>query len=124
MITTGWHIFLGRPACIANLNAELSQELYENCSQLRHCNPLQQTIKMQASILSSLLFASTAIGHRSFLLPRQANDTTVPSRVEKGIQTECKTCPYSLCTNKAAYEYEQDMTLTCWTKGDTIVDTK
>lgn len=57
--------------------------------------------------------------------PRKiTNGTTVPSRVEDGIQTECKTCPYKLCTNVAAYEYEHETTLTCWTRGDSIVDTK
>lgn len=59
---------------------------------------------------------------------RQINVTaaaaTVPSTVEEGIQTECKTCPYSLCTNVAAYEYGHDMSLSCWTRGDTIVETK
>lgn len=57
--------------------------------------------------------------------PRQAaNGTTVASRVEDGIQTECKTCPYKLCTNVAAYEYDHETSLTCWTRGDSIVETK
>lgn len=55
---------------------------------------------------------------------RQQNITKIPSRVEDGIQTECKTCPYSQCTNKVAYEYQQALTLTCWTRGDQIVETK
>lgn len=71
--------------------------------------------------LSNLLvlvpFAAGAI-----LDSRQDNATTIPSRVESGIQTECKTCPYSLCTNQLALEYATEMTLTCWTYGDNIVD--
>ncbi|PSR84251.1 hypothetical protein BD289DRAFT_264266 [Coniella lustricola] len=50
-------------------------------------------------------------------------NVTVPSTVEDGIQTECKTCPYKLCTNVAAYEYGHTTNLTCWTEGDKIVDT-
>lgn len=54
----------------------------------------------------------------------QLNSTTIASRVEDGIQTEGKTCPYQLCTNHVAYLYDAHVTLTCWTYGDTIVDTK
>ncbi|KAF3764166.1 hypothetical protein M406DRAFT_351611 [Cryphonectria parasitica EP155] len=78
-------------------------------------------------LFPALLFASVAVGHHLVPLDtRQSNATaasSVPSRVENGIQTECKTCPYSLCTNVVAYEYSQDMNLTCWTTGDMIVDT-
>lgn len=55
--------------------------------------------------------------------PRQTGSTTTPSRVESGINTECKTCPYELCINAAAYDSSTDLTLTCWTRGETIVDT-
>lgn len=69
------------------------------------------------------LFIVTSVAGRE-LRDRQSNTTTIASRVEDGIQTECKTCPYELCTNHAAYEYNAYMTLTCWTYGDVIVDTK
>lgn len=51
----------------------------------------------------------------------------INNTLEKGVETECKTCPYSLCTNKAFYEYDTQVTLLCWTRGteiggDTYVD--
>lgn len=79
---------------------------------------------MHAALYTSLLAVPLVAGRHQAFQARQANATTVPSRVEKGIQTECKTCPYELCTNTAAYLYEQDLTLTCWTIGDTIVETE
>lgn len=73
-----------------------------------------------------LLIAPFVAANHPVFQARQINSTaaTVPSTVEDGIQTECKTCPYSLCTNVAAYEYGHDMSLSCWTRGDTIVETK
>lgn len=84
---------------------------------------------MRTALYTSLLAVPlVAAGRRHQVFQaRQASNTTTttaPSRVEEGIQTECKTCPYELCTNTAAYLYEQDLTLTCWTRGDTIVDTE
>lgn len=79
---------------------------------------------MWFSSVSYLLVVPLVAGYQPMSRPRQSNSTGVPSRVEDGIQTECKTCPYSLCTNQAAYEYGYEMTLTCWTRGDLIVDTK
>lgn len=35
--------------------------------------------------------------------------------------TECKTCPYSLCTNKLYYDGGDNLTTTCWTRGSKIV---
>lgn len=79
---------------------------------------------MHAALYTSLLVVPLVAARHQNLQARQANGTTVPSRVEDGIQTECKTCPYSLCTNKVAYEYSTDLTLTCWTTGDNIVETE
>lgn len=73
---------------------------------------------------TGLLAVPLVAGRHQVFQARQANATTVPSRVEDGIQTECKTCPYELCTNAAAYLYGQDLTLACWTRGGTVVDTK
>lgn len=44
--------------------------------------------------------------------------------VEKGMRTECKTCPYSLCTNTVYYEELENLTLLCWTRGTVIDDDK
>lgn len=77
---------------------------------------------MWAKYLSSLVIVRLAAG-KDFR-SEQANRTTIASRVADGIQTEGKTCPYELCTNHAAYLYDQHMTLTCWTYGENIVDTK
>lgn len=76
----------------------------------------------RASYLSTLLLVPLVAG--AVLDARQGNTTTIPSKVESGIQTECKTCPYSLCTNQLEYLYATEMTLTCWTYGDNIVDSK
>lgn len=78
---------------------------------------------IRASFLSSLL-AVVPFAAGTILGPRQGNATTIPSRVESGIETECKTCPYSLCPNQLAFDYATEMTLTCWTYGDNIVDSK
>ncbi|CAN8101229.1 unnamed protein product [Discula destructiva] len=78
---------------------------------------------MHAYYLLSLFVTFCMSTEHDVLHIRQTNTTWVPSTVESGIQTECKTCPYSLCTNAAAYEYDHDMSLTCWTRGTTVVDT-
>ncbi|CAI6331677.1 unnamed protein product [Periconia digitata] len=46
----------------------------------------------------------------------------IPSTVEDH-PTECKRCPYNLCTNKVIYDPETkpNMTLKCYTEGDEIV---
>ncbi|KAI3395260.1 hypothetical protein diail_1613 [Diaporthe ilicicola] len=74
----------------------------------------------RASQLSSLLLVPLVAG--AGLRARQDNTTTIPSGVENGINTECKTCPYSLCTNQLALDSGTETTLTCWTYGDSIVD--
>ncbi|KAJ4397817.1 hypothetical protein N0V93_002054 [Gnomoniopsis smithogilvyi] len=78
---------------------------------------------MQLLPIINLLIVPCVASRYPLFQTRQNNSTRVPSRVEDGIQTECKTCPYSLCTNVAAYEYDQSLTLTCWTRGDSIVET-
>ncbi|POS75078.1 hypothetical protein DHEL01_v206520 [Diaporthe helianthi] len=75
----------------------------------------------RATRLSSLL-ALVPLATGAILDNRQDNATTIPSRVENGINTECKTCPYSLCPNQLAIGSGEDLTLTCWTYGDNIVD--
>ena len=51
----------------------------------------------------------------------QSTARNISSSIEKGVNTECKTCPYSLCTNKAAYDGSTGVTLLCWTRG-TVID--
>ncbi|KUJ08886.1 uncharacterized protein LY89DRAFT_741715 [Mollisia scopiformis] len=46
--------------------------------------------------------------------------TPINNTLEYGVATECKTCPYSLCTNKAYYDYGTTVTLLCWTVGTQI----
>ncbi|CZT47113.1 uncharacterized protein RSE6_07642 [Rhynchosporium secalis] len=45
----------------------------------------------------------------------------INNTLEHAVATECKTCPYSLCTNKAFYDYDTAVTLLCWTRG-TVID--
>ncbi|KAJ4416875.1 hypothetical protein N0V82_006514 [Gnomoniopsis sp. IMI 355080] len=78
---------------------------------------------MQASSIITLLVVPCVAARYPVFQRWLNNATRVPSRVEDGIQTECKTCPYSQCTNIAAYEYDQSLNLTCWTRGDAIVET-
>ena len=78
---------------------------------------------IRAVYLSNLLVVVPFVAG-AVLDARQDNTTTIPSRVESGIQTECKTCPYSLCTNQLELLYGTEITLTCWTYGDNIVDSK
>lgn len=79
---------------------------------------------MTRAISLSNLLAAVPFVAGAILETRQDNATTIPSRVDSGIQTECKTCPYSLCPNQLAFDYGTEMTLTCWTYGDNIVDSK
>ena len=37
--------------------------------------------------------------------------------------TECKTCPHSLCSNTLYYSYDEPLNVTCWTRGTRIIDT-
>lgn len=74
--------------------------------------------------LSTLLIVTGVAGKVLRVRNSTNTSTTIGSKVQDGIQTECKTCPYELCINHAAYYYDTYMTLTCWTYGDDIVDTK
>ncbi|KAF8850688.1 hypothetical protein BDZ45DRAFT_602478, partial [Acephala macrosclerotiorum] len=45
---------------------------------------------------------------------------SINSTLERGMTTECEACPYSLCTNKAFYDYGTIVRLVCWTHGAKI----
>lgn len=79
---------------------------------------------MHSTLYSGLLAIPFVVaGQHRLFQARQANSTTTPSRVESGINTECKTCPYEQCINTVAYDSSTDLTLTCWTRGESVVDT-
>lgn len=89
---------------------------------------------------STLLFGSTIAQADDFnaaiqvdpavpLPALQATPTLVPSssfyesvwaKVSAGINTECKTCPNSLCSNKNFYGSLLMFRATCWTIGQKI----
>ncbi|KAF2837751.1 hypothetical protein M501DRAFT_138052 [Patellaria atrata CBS 101060] len=72
---------------------------------------------LQNLVLSTGLLSAHTYG---YIVDRQTTKQPIPSETEKGISTECKKCPYSLCANKVAYDYEATFNLTCWTEGQSI----
>ncbi|KAI9648264.1 hypothetical protein NHQ30_002896 [Ciborinia camelliae] len=69
---------------------------------------------MISSILALGIFMILAdTTHAAFKPP-------IKNTLEPGVATECKTCPYSLCTNKKYYDYNTVVSLTCWTTGTAI----
>jgi len=67
------------------------------------------------SLATSLIVGLLTVGADAAFKP------PINNTLEPGVETECKTCPYSLCTNKAFYEYDTPVTLVCWTRG-TVID--
>jgi hypothetical protein len=71
-------------------------------------------IKMGFFYFTSLPFLALAnpiVGTLSIeVQPKQTINGTVE------YSTECKSCPYSLCTNVNIPWYEENVTLTCWAK--------
>jgi len=63
-----------------------------------------------------------AIAVASVGLVRADFKPAINNTLEKGVETECKTCPYTLCTNKAFYTYSTAVTLVCWTRGTRIAN--
>jgi hypothetical protein len=66
------------------------------------------------SFLTLLVLSTTTLADTAAFKP-PLNNT-----LEPGVATECKTCPYKLCTNKAFYDYNTQVSLTCWTKGTSV----
>lgn len=58
-----------------------------------------------------------------FLLRSASGDTTATVATFADVNTECKSCPHSLCPNILAYEQGENANVTCWTRGTRIVDT-
>ncbi|KAH7319116.1 hypothetical protein BKA65DRAFT_95143 [Rhexocercosporidium sp. MPI-PUGE-AT-0058] len=67
------------------------------------------------SLATSLLVGLLSVGADAAFKP------PINNTLEQGVATECKTCPYSLCTNKAFYDYDTQVSLVCWTRG-TVID--
>ncbi|KAK3210134.1 hypothetical protein GRF29_44g1728573 [Pseudopithomyces chartarum] len=63
-----------------------------------------------------------------YLLSLSPTFSTVRGEAATGISataetnTECKTCPHSLCPNTLYYSYDEPLNVTCWTRGTRIVD--
>jgi hypothetical protein len=64
------------------------------------------------SLLAVLAISSASVS---------AVKASINNTVEHGVNTECKTCPYTLCTNKVYYESDALVTVTCYTHG-TVID--
>jgi hypothetical protein len=73
---------------------------------------------VRVSLLLGLTISATGV--IAVVLDTRAVKPYINNSLEHGVNTECKTCPYSLCTNVAAYESEDPIKLTCWTHGDVI----
>ncbi|KAJ4295470.1 hypothetical protein N0V90_007482 [Kalmusia sp. IMI 367209] len=61
-----------------------------------------------------------------FLLrPVVCENSTTAAYIETSAEynTECKTCPHSLCPNTLYYSTSDPLNATCWTRGTRIVDT-
>lgn len=74
--------------------------------------------------IHKLLIAALAlsIGVNAKASIKSATKPSINGTLEFGVETECKTCPYTLCTNKAFYGYDTQVTLTCWTEGTSIAN--
>ncbi|KAJ4359825.1 uncharacterized protein N0V89_000381 [Didymosphaeria variabile] len=58
------------------------------------------------------------------VLGRAAGDTTAATiETFADFNTECKTCPHSLCPNALYYSGGDIVNATCWTRGTRIIDT-
>jgi hypothetical protein len=77
----------------------------------------------KAIIVALTFFSLRAVGRPDTLFPRMYIPKRCPdvSRVvESDFNVECKTCPYSLCTNKVVYETNADIIVNGWTAGSSI----
>jgi hypothetical protein len=70
--------------------------------------------------LPLLALGSLAASHDVTALETRQSPT-VNATVE--YEAMCKSCPYSLCTNVYIPWYDDVVTLTCWTEGETVGDT-
>jgi hypothetical protein len=86
--------------------------IFENPYSL---NNFQKNVAMFGLPLLTIIAISTACVDA-------AVKASINNTVEHGVNTECKTCPYTLCTNKAYYESDALVTVTCYTHGTVIDD--
>ena len=59
----------------------------------------------------------------ALIVPFIRADTAVAISTTAEYNTECKTCPHSLCPNTLYYSTDEAVNVTCWTHGTHIVDT-
>ena len=67
--------------------------------------------QFKTSFIASVLFIATNV--RAEIKPYISTETEY--------NTECKTCPRSLCPNQIAYDYYDKFNVTCWTRGTKIM---
>lgn len=84
-------------------------------TNLQSCTQVPQPIMGPRILLRLLPFA--------LILPVIRAGTTAAVSTTADYNTECKTCPHSLCPNTLYYSTDDALNVTCWTHGTRIVDT-
>lgn len=59
----------------------------------------------------------------ALIFERAVADTASTISTSAEYNTECKTCPHSLCPNTLYYSTDELLNVTCWTRGTRIIDT-
>jgi hypothetical protein len=77
-----------------------------------------KAIVLTLAFLSLNAFASANSLSSRMYIPKRC--PKVNRVIESGIRVECKTCPYTLCTNKIVYPSNLRITVNGWAAGSTI----
>jgi len=70
--------------------------------------------------LSSYLTGALNLANDTSSSGPQSTFDSVLARVLRGVSTECKTCPHSLCSNVDWFPEMYQFRATCWTEGENV----